>query len=89
MTKPEIGSVVGQTPYMRFVVSGYSKSGKTAVVEVVNVTSGVRLGFINWYGPWRQYCFNPNSATIFNMQCLREIADICDNLTRNQRKGWR
>jgi hypothetical protein len=31
------------------------------------------LGMIQWYGPWRQYCFYPEGDTIFNNGCLRDV----------------
>lgn len=39
------------------------------------------LGFIEWYSPWRQYCFFPKTGTLYERQCLRDIADFCDTET--------
>jgi len=46
---------------------------KTRIVIVVSKSSGAELGSIKWYGPWRQYCFYPASATIFNTGCMNDI----------------
>ena len=31
------------------------------------------LGYIKWYGPWRQYTFQPEGGTVFEHQCLQDI----------------
>lgn len=43
------------------------------------------LGFIRWYGAWRKYAFVPNTETIFEATCLRDIADFCERQTREHR----
>lgn len=58
---------------------------KTGVWIVRSVRSGTTLGVIRWYGPWRQYCFFPTSATIFNTDCLVGIADRIQTCNRWQR----
>jgi hypothetical protein len=49
-----------------------SESGKTLIWDVFN--SGVWLGVIRWYAPWRTYCFYPLPDRVFDQSCLREIA---------------
>lgn len=36
------------------------------------------LGEVKWYGAWRQLCFFPAKETIFERQCLRDIAEFCE-----------
>ncbi len=38
------------------------------------------LGYIEWYGAWRQYCFYPKGDTIFNMDCMQYIIDYIKEL---------
>ena len=38
---------------------------------------GAALGYVKWHGAWRQYCFFPDTATLYNADCLRQIADFC------------
>lgn len=52
---------------------------------IVETLTGVNLGAISWYGAWRQYCFRPNEMTIFERQCLRDIAQFCESRTRAYR----
>lgn len=53
---------------------------KTRIVNVLNRRSRDVLGQIRWYGSWRQYCFFPSEATIFNPTCMaritREVVDM-------------
>lgn len=46
---------------------------KTRIVNVCSTRTGHLLGQIRWYGSWRQYCFYPEHATIFNVDCLLDI----------------
>lgn len=46
---------------------------KTPIVYVCSKRTGAALGQIRWYGPWRQFCFYPEPATIFNKGCMVEI----------------
>ena len=50
-----------------------AKKSKTHVYECRNIKSGDRLGTISWFAPWRQYCFFPAAARVFNMGCLEDI----------------
>lgn len=49
------------------------KDRKTPVVFVLSKSSGVRLGYIAWFGRWRQFCFWPSPETVFNVGCMTDI----------------
>lgn len=53
---------------------------KTPMIVVSSKRSGDLLGFIRWYGPWRQFCFWPQSATIFNTGCMDDIKAVIAEL---------
>lgn len=55
-------------------------TGKTGVYRIASKSSGLTLGGISWYGPWRQYCFYANNETIFNRDCLHDIEDFLRQL---------
>ena len=57
---------------------------KTKVYQITSKSNGSVLGYIEWYAPWRQYCFNYNTL-IFNDCCLSEIVTFLSNL-KKQRK---
>lgn len=68
--------------YIHFVK--VAEKPKTSVWSCRNNRSNVELGYVKWYGPWRQYCFMPNAAelTVFNVACLQDIQDFIRSLPR-------
>ena len=58
-----------------------AKKPKTSTWECRNNSSEDRLGTVKWYGPWRQYCFFPETidGLVFNDVCLK---DICHFMSR-------
>ena len=38
------------------------------------------LGFIQWYPRWKRYIFTPVYETIYDAECLRDIANFCENI---------
>lgn len=43
--------------------------------------SGDVLGTIAWYTNWRKYCWFPYPDTVFEWQCLRDIAEFIERET--------
>lgn len=66
---------------------GWSSTRVTDVYDVFSTRQGTKLGVIKWYGQWRQYAFFPAGSTIWNPDCLREVADKCAELTREHREA--
>lgn len=60
---------------------------KTLTVEVLSASSGDRLGLIRWWGPWRQYTFDPVPYTTWSDGCLSEIKLKLRELNWNQREA--
>jgi hypothetical protein len=56
--------------------------GKTMVHWVYSKETQFTLGEIRWYGRWRKYCFFPVISSLFEQDCLRDIADFCENATK-------
>lgn len=78
--------------WIRFDEDGKSASGKTSVWTVATMHDKADsdeqysgLGAIKWYGAWRRYCFFPLGQTIFEQDCLRDIAAFCEKQTKAQR----
>jgi hypothetical protein len=46
---------------------------------------GAELGQVKFYPQWRKFAFFPASQTLFEKDCLRDIADFCETAT----KEWR
>jgi hypothetical protein len=82
--------VVGEGKYIRFILVGRSLTGKTNIYWVQSKEEDSVLGQINWYSAWYQYAFfpqSPNMETVFEKNCLRDIANFCEEQTKLQRKG--
>lgn len=47
--------------------------GKTRRWGIRSKNHGDLLGWVRWYGPWRQYVFMPCEATVYNDGCLGSI----------------
>jgi hypothetical protein len=71
--------------WIEFVDHGIPKGRKTHVWLVHPKTGGM-LGEVRWYAPWRQYAFHPIPRTLYERQCLRDIADFCEEETAKQRE---
>jgi len=73
--------------YIRFEEKDVPPSFKTRMVAVLTVRSGVRLGTISWYAPWRQYTFRPEPDTIFNNGCLWDIKQQIERMNADHRRA--
>lgn len=71
--------------YLRFNL--IRDTGKTQLYEVVSAHRGTVLGRISWYGPWRQYIFEPELDTIWNKECLQDLVGELDRLMEARRLG--
>jgi len=56
--------------YINFKLAAEGK--KTNVYHCHSNRNESILGFVRWYGAWRQYCFYPEPETIFNKGCLND-----------------
>ena len=64
---------------------GISDTGKTHRMAILSKESADRLGEIRWYGAWRKYAFFPDDGTIFENDCLRDIAVFIERLMSNRK----
>lgn len=62
-------------------------SGKTKRWILRNRNSGLTMGFVEWYGRWREYVFCPTiaEATVHSAGCLRDIAAFLEQQNKEQR----
>lgn len=59
---------------------------KTRIWRVVGRGQGrPPLGWVRWFGRWRQYVFFPDAETVYNHGCLSVLAAFCDEQTRTHR----
>lgn len=67
--------------WISFESSGETKSGITKIWTVITKDSNIVLGEIRWHSSWRRYCFLPRGDTLFEQDCLRNIADFIEAKT--------
>lgn len=60
---------------------------KTQVWSVISKDAGHGLGIVKWFTNWRCYSFAPSTNTIFEKDCLRDIAAFCDSATTQHRES--
>lgn len=78
--------------WIRFDEEGKSASGKTSIWAVASAADKgdsqeqyAVLGSVKWFAPWRRYCFFPGRQTVYEQDCLREIATFCESKTKAHR----
>ena len=71
--------------WIEFMSLGTSPSGKTERWGVLAKQGGAVLGEVRWFGRWRRYAFFPFGDTVFERDCLRDIATFLDEQTVQQR----
>lgn len=75
---------MAESRYLEFV-DETPPDRKTRIVKIVSIRSSDTLGHILWYGPWRQYAFFPERATIWNPECLRDVNARIEALMEERR----
>jgi len=78
-----VSEVTWKTRCIRFVKTGEKE--KTTVWAVESISTGNRLGVVEWYGPWHQYTFTPDVGTVYNGACLGNIRLFIDNRMKDHR----
>lgn len=70
--------------YIEFTL--LQRKPKTEVYTVNNKSSGVLLGIIKWFAPWRQYCFFPSETTVYSQGCLKDIENFIQKLMHKRKE---
>lgn len=58
---------------------------KTKVWLVYSKDGSSYLGKVEWWAPWRKYTFKPAPATVFEEDCLHDIAEFVQTKTVERR----
>lgn len=61
-----------ESEYLEFVPA-FIEGNKTGRWIVKSRGAVLRLGVIQWFGRWRQYCFFPEGETVWSKGCLEDI----------------
>lgn len=75
-----------ETRWLWIELARASESGRTHVWHVRSKSSGDLLGRVAWFGRWRQYAFHPVGDTVYNAQCMRDLADFCEWQNREKKR---
>jgi hypothetical protein len=67
--------------WVRFVVTTL-KGRSTEAWRVESREDRVELGYIKFYPRWRKFAFFPLNDTLYEADCLHDIADFCKERTR-------
>lgn len=62
---------------------------KTRIWEVTNNTNDCILGIVRWRASWRKYVYLPVEGTLYDPNCIRDIANFMDEQTRHQKKKYK
>ena len=62
---------------------------KTKSYKVLTKDHAILLGLIRFYPRWRKYAFYPLENTLYEEDCLRDIAQFCEESTALWRIGLR
>jgi len=75
---------LGKYMYAELLIRG----AKTNIYGIYSRSFDDLLGKIQWYGPWRQYCFmpTPGQDLVFNHSCLAEIEQFLKKLNAEHRQ---
>ena len=66
-----------------FAVSHKTLTNKWEVVT----KQGGHLGYVKWYSGWRRYCFFPSPGTLYEQDCLRDIAEFCQTESKRYKES--
>ncbi len=60
-------------------------AGKTRHYAIKSKTENEVLGWVKWWAG--QYCFFPETDTLYNVGCLASLVAFLSDLNREQREG--
>jgi len=66
--------------YIQFVKQERQPKKITDNYSCQTRAGGVEIGVVEWYRPWRQYCYFPTISAVYSKGCLCDIADFIGKL---------
>ncbi len=73
-----------ESKFLNFTLSHHST--KTSTYHVHSKKGFEFVGIIKWYSGWRRYTFYPKGGTLYDENCLKEIADFINKLMDDRKK---
>ena len=71
--------------WIEFLDPHASETGKTWIWPIATKPRGAMLGEVRWFSRWRRYAFFPLPGTVFEQDCLRDIAEFCELQTAGRK----
>lgn len=71
--------------YLHFKEMPVKKGMKTRIVNVYSLNGSESLGEIRWFPKWRKYVFFPAADTIYDPDCLEELAEKIRAMTEDHK----
>lgn len=59
--------------YLNFTKRVHDPNKKTDIWDVASSMGGGFLGTVNWYSPWRKYCYCAAGPQVLDAACMTEI----------------
>lgn len=79
--------VISPTPKWFSVSPSPTAKGRRTLCWRVTAHEGGLLGYVEWYNPWRCYAFFPQPDTVFEKDCLRDLATWLEAETNARRRA--
>lgn len=76
---------MSEPKWIRFVP--LDAATKTPRWQITTSFDGGDLGLVKFYPMWRKFVFFPSDGTLYEADCLRDIAAFCEEQTRVWRTG--
>lgn len=72
--------------FKHIIIQVFKEKPKTKVFKILSKHDNSELGFVYWYGQWRQYVYDPDmNQIIWSYDCLKELTYFINSLN-NQHK---
>lgn len=63
-----------------------AKGGVTKRFHISALQGGMSLGIVKWHPGWRRFAFFPNPNTLYESECLRDLAEFCETETAKRKE---
>lgn len=73
--------------YLHFKDMPVKKGMKTRIVNVYSLNGSESIGEISWFPHWRRYVFFPAEGTLYDPDCLKELAEKVKEMTQSHKEN--
>lgn len=73
-------------PKTNYKFIGFKEINKSDKWICYNIKANTTLGLVEYYLPWDQYIIEFEQGTIFNNQCLKDIANFLTQINKKYKE---